>query len=392
MLALVNRGTFDSATGGTFQSDTDGTFNSDIPGTFESDMGGTFKVLQSVQLFKLGYFDAAFYSLRQSIETSIGTLYLTANPDKMKDWCKYQPGFESGTMVAYLKQKESVFKEMTDIMSPFFKKVRDIQLKTNKYVHKQGYNSFYSTKRIIISDPKAQEPLKKIQKDFVTTLKTAIGAVGVYRLAIDPLPVLLMDEDVRLRTGDLITEPYSQEFVDNYIGQDTIELYKQTELYNSYKESLLANEKQSESIYNLIHFRYIDRKAEQQLVDQAHLLSIYDRMAVCYVFMSDTISRVFLCDFMCYTTNTKPVSYETTMGNGYFEELFEGKQSYNLPMSRGAFMSRFKVGGQYSYIESNTILTDAEIVGLEEISKLFDDKIEKANEEIKELIREVNQS
>ena len=56
-------------------------------------------------------------------------------------------------------------------------------------------------------------------------MKTAIGAVGVYRLAIDPLPVLLMDEDVRLRTGDLITEPYSQEFVDNYIGQDTIELY-----------------------------------------------------------------------------------------------------------------------------------------------------------------------
>ena len=349
-------------------------------------------IANSVQLFKLGYFDAAFYSLRQSIETSIGTLYLTANPDKMKDWCKYQPGFESGTMVAYLKQKESVFKEMTDIMSPFFKKVRDIQLKTNKYVHKQGYNSFYSTKRIISSDPKAQEPLKRIQEDFVTTLKTAIGAVGVYRLAIDPLPVLLMDEDVRLRTGDLITAPYSQEFVDNYIGQDTIELYKQTELYNSYKESLLANEKQSEAIYNLIHFQYIDRKAEQQLVDQAHLLSIYDRMAVCYVFMSDSISRVFLCDFMCYTTYTKPVRYETTMGNGYFEELFEGKQSYNLSMSSGAFISRFKVGGQYSYIESNTILSDAEIVGLEEISKLFDDKIEKANDKIKELIREVNQS
>ena len=47
MLALVNGGTFDSATGGTFQSAADGTFHSDIPGTFESDMGGTFKVMQS---------------------------------------------------------------------------------------------------------------------------------------------------------------------------------------------------------------------------------------------------------------------------------------------------------------------------------------------------------
>ena len=55
MLALVNGGTFDSATGGTFQSDTDGTFHSDIPGTFESDMGGTFKVLQSCLSYKPKY-------------------------------------------------------------------------------------------------------------------------------------------------------------------------------------------------------------------------------------------------------------------------------------------------------------------------------------------------
>ena len=47
MLALVNRCTFDSATGGTFQSDTGGTFHSDTPGTFEIDMDGTFKVSQS---------------------------------------------------------------------------------------------------------------------------------------------------------------------------------------------------------------------------------------------------------------------------------------------------------------------------------------------------------
>ena len=65
MLALVNRGTFDSATGGTFQSDTGGTFHSDIPGTFESDMDGTFKVLQSTY--------SSIASLMQS------TMYLTSS-------------------------------------------------------------------------------------------------------------------------------------------------------------------------------------------------------------------------------------------------------------------------------------------------------------------------
>ena len=64
MLALVNRGTFDSATGGTFQSDTDGTFNSDIPGTFESDMGGTFKVLQSFYVTRIGNYTYSVVFLR----------------------------------------------------------------------------------------------------------------------------------------------------------------------------------------------------------------------------------------------------------------------------------------------------------------------------------------
>ena len=76
MLALVNGGTFDSATGGTFQSDTDGTFNSDIPGTFESDMGGTFKVLQSIHLFiirQIMYFksDLADYVCEEYLEFKI---------------------------------------------------------------------------------------------------------------------------------------------------------------------------------------------------------------------------------------------------------------------------------------------------------------------------------
>ena len=40
-------------------------------------------IANSIYLFQEVFFDAAFYSLRQSIEISIGTLYLTANPLSM---------------------------------------------------------------------------------------------------------------------------------------------------------------------------------------------------------------------------------------------------------------------------------------------------------------------
>ena len=58
-------------------------------------------IANSIFLFQKGFFDAAFYSLRQSIELSIGTLYLIANPEKMKEWKKLEPGFESGKIVDF---------------------------------------------------------------------------------------------------------------------------------------------------------------------------------------------------------------------------------------------------------------------------------------------------
>ena len=72
-------------------------------------------IANSIFLFQEGFFDAAFYSLRQSIEISIGTLYLTANPEKMKEWKKLEPGFESGKMAKYLQEQEPVFKELKKI-------------------------------------------------------------------------------------------------------------------------------------------------------------------------------------------------------------------------------------------------------------------------------------
>ena len=40
-------------------------------------------LINAINLFQQGYFDAAFYMLRQSIETSIGTLYLVSNKENV---------------------------------------------------------------------------------------------------------------------------------------------------------------------------------------------------------------------------------------------------------------------------------------------------------------------
>lgn len=344
-------------------------------------------IANSIQMFQQGYFDAAFYSLRQSIETSIGTLYLTANPDKMQAWNKLEPGFESGKMAKYLRANEPVFMDMASKMQPFFDKVREVQQDSNKYVHKQGYKTFYVTKRITYSDDRLKKVYDRIQDDFVQILKVAIGAVAVYRLAIDPLPVLLMDEDIRLRTEDLLTESYSQDFVDKYIGQDAIDSYKRTDLYLSHKEFFLQNEKQNDAIYILIHYQIVDRKHKELIMEQIHLLSLHDRLAFFYAVMSPNISRVFIEGVFSYTTDTKPKNTSMTIGERYYAGIFENQSDYNVQFDGGSFISRFKVGDEFSYVESNEPLSEPEISGLCIVSEMFYEIAQKYQADLDEFLK-----
>lgn len=251
-------------------------------------------IVNAIKLFQLGYFDCAFYSLRQSIETSIGIIYLTANPNKEDEWKTLLGGFESGKMTDWLKNNEPTFMDIRDKMHSFFDNVWDVQKRMNKYIHKQGYASFYQVTRnpFLVQQKGTSE--SQIIMDFEYYLKLCIGAVAIYRLAIDALPVVLMDEDIRLRTGDLITEPYSQEFVDTYIGSENIEAFKTTEIYKDFYKSLHRNEKQNDAVYGLIHFQYYNREKVDDYVTQLHLCSFTDRIAMCLYTISIKISHVFV--------------------------------------------------------------------------------------------------
>ena len=329
-------------------------------------------IANSVFLFQEGFFDAAFCSLRQSIEISLGTLYLTANPEKIKEWKKLEPGFESGKMAKYLQENEPVFKELKTKMSAFFENIRDVQKKTNKYVHKQGYSSFYTGQKYSWSDCREDKVYLKIVADFEETLKVSIGAVAMYRLAIDPLPIILMDEEMIMRSGDFVTEPYSKEFVNKYIGFVNIELYKQTEIYQNYKEYLLSQEKQNEAVFDIIHWQVIDRKKFEDISSQMHLLSFLDRLAVVIIMSSTKISQVYIEGCYHYVSDVKATHSDTVIGTSYYEDFF-ANNNFNVPFKDGSYISRIKINGEFSYIESNGTFDNMEIGVLNHIAKIFEE-------------------
>lgn len=347
-------------------------------------------IANSIFLFQKGFFDTAFYSLRQSIEISIGTLYLTANPEKMKEWKKLEPGFESGKMADFLRKHEPVFKEIRDKIPTFFDNIRAIQKKTNKYVHKQGYSSFYTTQKYSWSDHREYKVYLKIVSDFEETLKVAIGAVAMYRLAIDPLPIILMDGEMMMRSGDFVTRPYSDEFVNKYIGAKNIELYKQTEVYQGFKESIMSHEKQNEAVFDIIHWQIIDRSKFEDITKQIHLLSYSDRLAVVIMMVSTKIPQVYIEGYFHYTSDVKAKHSDTVIGTSYYEDFFanKGNNNFNVPFKNVSYISRIKIKEEFSYIESNEPLNQQEIDLLNYIAKTFEEAFITQEEKLKNWLKE----
>ena len=145
-------------------------------------------LVNAIDLFQYGYFDAAFYMLRQSIETSIGTLYLVSNKDKMEKWKNLEKGFEQGKMAQWLSNNEEALIEMKKCMSDFFIRIQEDQTIMNKYVHKQGFQSFYTIHR-----NKKDEEFWMINTQSVNGVSEAIFKVGMCL----PAGPYVSDDDVK---------------------------------------------------------------------------------------------------------------------------------------------------------------------------------------------------
>lgn len=315
----------------------------------------------SINLFQQGFFDCAFYQMRQSLEKSIDTLNLTSQPEEMDRWKCLEKGFENGRMVKWLVANEDTFSKMKELMASFFDKIRRDQLAMNKYVHKQGYQAFYLKLR---NETELEEWKNTIQSDFERILCDCIGAVAIYRLSLDAFPIALADEDLALRAPDLITEAFSQDFISKYIGEELIEKYKQLQIYKDTESWLLAQPKQNESVYWLIHYQYVNRKNKQDYSEQWDMLSLYDQIAVNLFMMNSKLSNVYIEGNFHYSSEVQSRNSGFTVGSEFYNEKFEKSISdFNLPYKK-AYLSRIKIGFNYTYMEHNELLDESEMQSL----------------------------
>ena len=338
----------------------------------------------SVKLFELGYFDCAFYSIRQAIEMSLSGLYLFSNPEKLKGWRNLEKGFELKTIVPELKDGKEGFAEIKELFSDFFERIAEEKKLMNKYVHKQGYKSLYFHYNSFNAHGKP-ERIASLTKDFETLLHDTITAVALYRLVIDPYPILTLDEDIVTRMPDLIAESFPRSFVEKYISEEYVERYKKSGIYQGYYDYFKALPSQNEAVYALIHWQLFERKDYNQVKEQKDLLSLHDMEAVDLFMCSLKIGCVIIDGCISYSSETKLKDTSLAIGEAYYKEIFEGQADYNVAY-KGDYISRFHLNDSMTYLKHVRALDEEEIRMIMELCDYYTKIFIEMNEYLKEIM------
>ncbi|MHA6530123.1 hypothetical protein [Paenibacillus sp. BAC0078] len=338
-------------------------------------------IVNAISVYEMGYFDCAYYSLRQSIELSTSMVYLMElgiekREEELKKW-KAQSTFPMfNQMIKFLNTNGNVFADMRNQMASYFVELQSVKERLNKIVHKLGFNTFYVSRNHALNQNKDKT---KFHNEFTQLTEKCIGAIAVLRLAIDPFPVLLMDEEIYTRTGDTLTEPYTEEFAEKYIGLKNINAYKQTEFYSSLYQSIMENKKMLPSVIDVIKNNFIDREMIEEILTQADLLSYIDFLAVSCFLLSNKIALVYAYDgLQLYFSNIKSIRRKFGFSALTFKEIKESETHYNVVYEE-AFLSYVKADGEDLYLEHNESFTENEYTNLVEALKDLTSYPEEAN-------------
>lgn len=321
------------------------------------------QLINAVKLFSDGYFDCAYYLLRSAIEISTIMVFLVDMPEDeryryLDAWMETLDFPMQGRIIQELSRNGDIFVDMKDKMPAFFDNAKNLSSELNKYVHKQGVQHFYSyiPYNIYISDR-----AKELEVTFEKHLKQCIGIVAVMRLAIDPFPILLMDKEILYRCFDSITEPYTESFVEEYIGIDIIDCYKKTKIYTGLYDSFMQDEKKSESVFLVTNHEYIISTKIKEILLQKHLLSKRDLISVLLVASNNKVVKVYCGNgLLQYYTDRNTKRVKLSWSSEDFKRFSNSKKIINQVYDE-AYISVLKVDNELYFIEHNEKFEQIEI-------------------------------
>lgn len=331
----------------------------------------------SLDLIHQGYFDVAFYSVRQAGEVIlVGTLF--SNLEESERKAKYEkwvsldrfPSFSE--LSKMLRSKDIEYRDLLEQMPEIDELISKLNKRANKYIHKQGHESFYTKPYEVVP-----ESAKHIREDFTDYFTTTVKVCAIFRLAVDPFPLLLSDPECEFRFPDCMTLEFGQNFIDNCFGNEFVKHYIETDYYRNWVNAIKSTFPQlKEATYNVSNLHYIDLSHIEDILDELDKLTLYEATAVLFTALfSEKGSDIHITGMLdAFSNSARPSGglhlsdmsdYAGQLGGvnvpladicrlASFDTLYE----YS-PVS--SFITSFSIASDFVCIETDRLLDDDEV-------------------------------
>lgn len=306
----------------------------------------------SLDLIHQGYFDAAFYSVRQAGEVIlIGALFTNLDnaerEAKYKKWASLESFPSFSKLSGMLRAADSEYRELLEQMPEIDELISKLNRRANKYIHKQGHESFYTKPYGM-----APESADRIREDYAEYFKAVVKACAIFRLAADPFPILRSDPQCEYRFPDCMTPDFSQSFIGNCLGNDFVEHYIETDYYRNWVNAIKSTFPQlKEATYNVSNVHYIDLSNIEDILDELDRLTLYEATAVLFTALfSEKVIAIHITGMLdAFSNSARPSNglYLSDMSD-YAEQL----GGVNVPLADICCLASFDTSHEFSPVSS----------------------------------------
>ena len=330
-------------------------------------------LINAIFLYEDGNFDCAFYSLRQSSEVVNNMTYLSnMGTSELKKWNNKEKFPMNAKIEEEIRKIDENYREVQVALAGFFEEHNCLIKMAHKKIHKQGFETFYLMRT-------RNQCMKEFNKDeetqlFLQLLKSCIGKVLILYIVLDPLSLVLADEDLSARYNfDPLTEVVDVDFFYIHLSGDIIEKIKETSFYKSYSQSFAEKEKMLPAVFDVVRNDYFNIDLLSEIEEQKHLLNSYDWIILDILKEGVKITRIYPnCGVMCYFTSIKS-NFSSIHWNLETSDQYLTSKDVCNTFYHNIFRSILKVFDKNWIFEHNEALSDNEISAMNEVIQRYNE-------------------
>lgn len=316
----------------------------------------------SIFLYTDGLFDCAFYSVRQASEVINSMLYLAQNPSKRKEWASKERFPMDSKIRNQLEKFSENYKELKSLIPEYFSHQEELIKLSHKIIHKQGLDTFYRARKPYANSYGFNQ--ENEVKLFVDVLKYTIGLLLIIFVLIDPMCLVLSDENVTYKINmSLMTEPINMNYFQEFLGlDDIIDKIRSSHFYQNIISSFSDYEEMNIATYNVVREEFWDIESLDEIEKQLHLISPIEKIMFQILKEGIKVSNFYVCGGLgWYLTSIKCNRRGFSFNSEVFKNYAATKIRFNQ-IRENVFISVLNIhDNDVLYLEHNDMLTGNEV-------------------------------